>query len=193
MGDPYFDRQEAEGAGGIRLCVLLRRTSCFALINDGIAVTVVSPRMGSDGWPFANVDSFPGADEDPLNGASHVKDIYYKVQPNYDGRFTVPILWDKQKQTIVNNESSEIIRMFNTEFNYLLPKDKAELDLYPEAHRKEIDEINDWVYDTVNSTSTVLLFGPVPNKALFRRRIQVRFCYNPASVRSGSSPSFQLS
>ena len=67
--------------------------------------------------------------------------------------FTVPVLWDKKNSTIVNNESSEIIRMFNTEFNHLIPKEKAELDLYPEAHRAEIDEINTWVYDTVNSTS----------------------------------------
>ena len=66
-------------------------------------------------------------------------------------RFTVPVLWDKQKKTIVNNESSEIIRMFNTEFNDQLPADKAKIDLYPQHLRKEIDEINDWVYDTVNS------------------------------------------
>lgn len=109
--------------------------------------------MGADGWPFANVDAFPGAEEDPLNGARHVKDLYLQVQPAYDGRFTVPVLWDKTRGTIVNNESSEIIRMFNTAFNHLLPKEKAELDLYPEAHRAEIDEINDWVYDTVNSAS----------------------------------------
>ena len=66
-------------------------------------------------------------------------------------RFTVPVLWDKQKKTIVNNESSEIIRMFNTAFNDQLPADKAKLDLYPEPLRKEIDELNEWVYDTVNS------------------------------------------
>lgn len=115
------------------------------------AVTVVSPRMGTDGWPFADVDPFPAADTDPLNNAKHVKDLYFKVEPNFEGRFTVPVLWDKKKQTIVNNESSEIIRMFNTEFNHLLTKEKAELDLYPETLRKEIDGVNDWVYDTVNS------------------------------------------
>lgn len=66
-------------------------------------------------------------------------------------RFTVPLLWDKKKSTIVNNESSEIIRMFNSAFNHLLPADKAALDLYPEPLRSEIDELNDWVYNTVNS------------------------------------------
>ena len=63
----------------------------------------------------------------------------------------MPVLWDKKTKSIVNNESSEIIRIFNTAFNHLLPKDKAELDLYPESLRPEIDELNAWVYDTVNS------------------------------------------
>ncbi|THH00104.1 hypothetical protein EW026_g2368 [Hermanssonia centrifuga] len=120
-------------------------------LEDFIGVSVVSPHMGSDGWPFASVDPFPAADVDPLHDSNHVKDLYFKVQPDYSGRFTVPVLWDKKQSTIVNNESSEIIRMFNTAFNHLLPKDKAEIDIYPEAHRAEIDEINDWVYDTVNN------------------------------------------
>ena len=66
-------------------------------------------------------------------------------------RFTVPVLWDKHNETIVNNESSEIIRMLNTAFNDQLPKDKATLDPYPASLREEIDEINEWVYNTVNS------------------------------------------
>ena len=66
------------------------------------------------------------------------------------------MLWDKEEETIVNNESSEIIRMFNTAFNDQLPAEKAALDLYPEALRREIDEVNEWVYDTVNSASCLL-------------------------------------
>lgn len=73
-------------------------------------------------------------------------------------RFTVPVLWDKKKETIVNNESSEIIRMFNTAFNHLLPKDKAELDFYPKLLQAEIDEINEWVYETVNSKHEHILY-----------------------------------
>jgi glutathionyl-hydroquinone reductase len=72
-------------------------------------------------------------------------------------RFSVPVLWDKKKQTIVNNESSEIIRMFNTAFNDLIPRDKAAVDIYPAAHRAEIDSLNEWVYDTVNSESGIPL------------------------------------
>ncbi|KZT69209.1 glutathione S-transferase [Daedalea quercina L-15889] len=120
-------------------------------LEDFIDVSVVSPHMGQHGWPFASADAFPGTDDDPLYGAQHIKDLYLRVAPDYDGRFTVPVLWDKHTHTIVNNESSEIIRMFNAAFNHLLPADKAQLDYYPEHVRKEIDDVNDWVYDTVNN------------------------------------------
>lgn len=80
----------------------------------------------------------------------------------YSHRFTVPVLWDKKKHTIVNNESSEIIRIFNTAFNDIIPKDKAAVDIYPEVHRTEIDSINEWVYDSVNSQYLVLVFGELP-------------------------------
>jgi len=120
-------------------------------LEDFIDVSVVSPHMGGDGWPFANVDDFPGATVDPLYNASHIKDLYLRVNPEYDGRFTVPVLWDKQTHAIVNNESSEIIRIFNSAFNHLLPEEKAKLDYYPQELWKEIDGVNDWVYDTVNN------------------------------------------
>lgn len=71
----------------------------------------------------------------------------------------MPLLYDKKQRAIVNNESSDIIRMFNTAFNKFLPQEKAELDLYPEPLRKEIDEINEWVYDTVNSKRDTARFA----------------------------------
>ncbi|TFY68102.1 hypothetical protein EVJ58_g1203 [Rhodofomes roseus] len=120
-------------------------------LEEFIDVSVVSPHMGEHGWPFASADAFPGTDADPLHGAQHVKDLYLRAAPDYEGRFTVPILWDKKQDTIVNNESSEIIREFNSAFNHLLPEEKAKLDFYPEHLRKEIDEVNDWVYNTVNN------------------------------------------
>jgi len=120
-------------------------------LEELIPFTVVSPRMGSNGWPFANVDPFPAAGVDPVNHSEHVKDLYLKANPDYDGRFTVPVLWDKKLGTIVNNESSEIIRVFNTAFNDFVPKENAAIDIYPEPHRKEIDEINSWVYDDINN------------------------------------------
>ena len=127
------------------------RSSCDHRVLTTLAFTVVSPCMGTDGWPFASVDQFPGADVDPLYQSKHMKDLYLRADPNFHGRFTVPVLWDKKQHTIVNNESSEIIRMFNSEFNGLISEDKAKLDLYPEELRKEIDEMNSWVYDKINS------------------------------------------
>jgi len=117
-------------------------------LEEFIGVTVVSPHMGQHGWPFASADSFPGAEKDPHNNAQHIKDIYLKIDPEMTARFTVPILWDTKEKTIVNNESSEIIRMFNSEFGELAGN---AIDLYPAEDRKEIDEINDWVYNTVNN------------------------------------------
>ena len=104
-----------------------------------VAFTVVSPRMGEHGWPFANVDPFPAAGVDPVNHAEHIKDLYLKADPDFSGRFTVPVLWDKKLQTIVNNESSEIIRIFNSAFNELIgDEEKRSVDIYPEALRREI-------------------------------------------------------
>jgi len=120
-------------------------------LEDVIPITIVSPRLGADGWPFASADPFPGAEVDPLYQSRHVKDLYHRADPNYSGRFTVPVLWDKKRLTIVNNESSEIIRMLNSEFNALVPEEKAKLDFYPAELRKEIDEVNEWVYDRINS------------------------------------------
>lgn len=96
--------------------------------------------------------SFPAATEDHLFGSHHLSDVYYKAEPNYDARFTVPTLWDKKENTIVSNESSEIIRDLNTGFNSILPDgEQKDLDLYPENLRKEIDEINEWVYNDINN------------------------------------------
>ncbi|KAK7435223.1 S-glutathionyl-(chloro)hydroquinone reductase [Stygiomarasmius scandens] len=121
-------------------------------LEDFISVSVASPRKDDDGWPFATVDGdFPGTEADPLYNYGHTKDLYIRADPNFSGRYTVPILWDKKLHTIVNNESSEIIRIFNSAFNDLLPSEYAKVDLYPEHLRKEIDEINDWVYTDINN------------------------------------------
>lgn len=107
-------------------------------------------------------------------------------------RFTVPVLWDKKTHTIVNNESSEIIRMFNTAFNGLLPPDKASIDIYPEQHRGEIDAINEWVYDTVNSTHVLgrlCSSCDLISMPLTRWRVQVWVRGNAGSIREGGVPT----
>ena len=82
---------------------------------------------------------------------SHLRDIYFKVDPEYKGRFTVPTLYDKKTGRIVNNESSEIIRMFYTEFDDILPEEFRNVDLLPEVIRQEIEDMNGWVYDDINN------------------------------------------
>lgn len=112
--------------------------------------------MGPKGWEFDG--AFEGAlTEDPLHpGVKYLRELYEKIDPHFNGRVTVPVLWDKKTETIVNNESSEIIRMFYSEFDELLPEQYREINrpgggFYPENLRSQIDEINGWVYDTVNN------------------------------------------
>ncbi len=112
-----------------------------------IDISVVDPHMGDDGWFFA--DDTDGT-RDPINGARFLREIYTKADPSYTGRVTVPILWDKKEGTIVSNESSEILRMFNRAFNGLEGVDAA-LDLYPEDLRVEIDTINEGIYTDINN------------------------------------------
>lgn len=92
----------------------------------------------------------PGATGDRVNGAKYLKEIYLKADPSFSGPFSVPVLWDKKTQTIVNNESSEVIRMMNSEFNGLATKNKG-LDLYPAHLRDKIDELNGWIYNSINN------------------------------------------
>ena len=114
-------------------------------LEDVISFDVVDYSMGEKGWRF-NPD-VPGATSDSLNGFSHLRELYFMVEPDYTGRFTVPVLYDKVKKVIVNNESSEILRMFNSEFNdFCKLPEQAAIDLYPEPLRAEVDALNEWMY-----------------------------------------------
>ncbi|KAL0563926.1 S-glutathionyl-(chloro)hydroquinone reductase [Marasmius crinis-equi] len=120
----------------------------FCLIAQALqAVTICTSRMDTKGWRFDDTDpAFPGAQLEPFYGFGHIRDLYLKVEPNFDGRSTVPVLWDKKLETIVSNESSEILRILNTAFNDIIPE-----NLYPEALREEIDALNEWVYSDINN------------------------------------------
>ncbi|HKK96796.1 MAG TPA: glutathione S-transferase family protein, partial [Marivita sp.] len=115
-------------------------------LTDHISVSVVHPDMLGDGWTFD--DDFPGATGDTLYGLPFARDIYLKADPNVSGRVTVPILWDKERETIVSNESSEIIRMFNSAFDGITGNTD---DYWPEHMRDDIEDVNARVYDTVNN------------------------------------------
>jgi len=110
------------------------------------------------GWRFPTLEDKDAEGEnvipDPVPGHekyTHLRDVYLSVDPSYSGRFTVPVLFDKKSQTIVNNESSEILRMLNTVFNAHLPDEFASVDLYPENLRKDIDDAGEWTYDKINN------------------------------------------
>lgn len=113
-------------------------------LEGAISISVVDPEMGDDGWVFSNA---PGCVPDTVNGARYLHEIYTLAKPDYTGRVTVPVLWDRRRQTIVNNESSEIIRMLNSELDELADDS---VDLYPAPLRDEIDELNELVYENIN-------------------------------------------
>lgn len=133
-------------------CPWAHRTLIFRKLKkleDLISVSVVDPLMLENGWEFKpESERTPGATEDHLFGSSMLWQVYTRANPKYSGRVTVPVLWDKQRGTIVSNESAEIIRMFNSAFNDLTG---SKADYYPEALRAEIDALNDVIYDTVNN------------------------------------------
>jgi putative glutathione S-transferase len=114
-------------------------------LEEMISVSVVNWYMGDDGWSFDDGD---GVVADPVFGARHLRDVYAAAMADYTGRVTVPVLLDKQTRKIVSNESSEIIRMFNSSFDGVGAKPG---DYYPDALRAEIDAVNERVYDTFNN------------------------------------------
>lgn len=129
-------------------CPWAHRTLIFRAIKgleQAISVSVVNPFMGNEGWTF---DAGEGVVADSVNHTDHVHQLYTLTQPDYTGRVTIPILWDKQNKVIVNNESSEIIRMLNSAFDSV---GAQKGDYYPESLRTQIDEINDFVYPRVNN------------------------------------------
>ncbi|MFW5824550.1 MAG: glutathione S-transferase family protein [Marinobacter sp.] len=131
-------------------CPWAHRTLIFRKLKgleNHISVSVVHPDMLENGWEFR-----PDSDQhrDAINGARYLHEVYTRAAPDYTGRVTVPTLWDKKRETIVSNESAEIIRMFNCAFDGLEGV-RRDLDFYPEHLREEVDRVNDRVYHTVNN------------------------------------------
>lgn len=115
-------------------------------LEDMISVSVVHPLMHEHGWTFNEGD---GVIPDPIFNADYMHQIYTKAKSDYTGRVTVPVLWDKKNNTIVSNESSEIIRMFNSAFDDVGAN--KEVNFLPEDLRSEIDELNDYIYPNINN------------------------------------------
>lgn len=114
-------------------------------LEDVVSVSVVEPVLTDQGWRFGD---YPGAGRDEVNGATYLHELYTRADPEICGRATVPVLWDKKRKTIVNNESAEIVRMFNSGFAGLAGDG---VDLYPQALRTAIDALNDRIYPALNN------------------------------------------
>lgn len=151
-----------------------------------ISVSVVHWQMGDGGWRFPNADEVTEMESgsaspleygsaDPFFGAERIADVYHRADPDYNARYTVPVLWDKKTGTIVNNELSEILRMLNTEFNDLILPEHAAVDLYPEQARAQIDELNGWIYDNINNGVYKAGFATV--EQVYRKECENLFAY----------------
>lgn len=156
-------------------CPWAHRTLIFRKLKgleDVISLSVVHPDMGDAGWQFASAggEPFLGVDDDTVNGFDYLHQAYTLAQADYTGIVTVPVLWDKQRQTIVNNESSEIIRMLNSAFDGC---GASGPDYYPEALRGAIDEVNAFVYDNINDG--VYRTGFAASQAAYERAFQRLF------------------
>jgi putative glutathione S-transferase len=114
-------------------------------LEDVISMSVVDPRMGEQGWSFGG---YPGSDRDAVHAARLLGEVYLKAQPDYTGRVTVPVLWDLQKGTIVNNESRELMRMLGSEFDAL---GDASVQLAPPSLRERVEATLDAIYEPINN------------------------------------------
>jgi putative glutathione S-transferase len=115
-------------------------------LEDHVSLSAVDWFMGDEGWTFEGDD--PDMIPDTVNGATYLREVYKLADDNYTGRVTVPILWDKERSTIVNNESPEIMRMFDVEFDALAEND---VDLYPAGYQDQIDETIEAIYTPINN------------------------------------------
>ncbi len=148
-----------------RACPWCHRTMIARVakrLENIISISYVEPFVFDHGWTFSQPD--------PLTGVRYIHELYTQADPLYTGRATVPVLWDKETHTIVNNESSDIIRMLNKEFDELT---NELTDFYPEAYASEIDEINERVYETVNNG--VYRAGFATSQSAYETAVQLLF------------------
>ena len=179
----FRDRITSDGSSGYRAeagryhlyvslaCPWAHRTMIFRRLKgleQALSVSIVDPFMGSDGWTFSAREA---CIPDSVNGATYLREIYLLARPDYSGRATVPVLWDTKTRIIVNNESSEIIRMLNREFDEFATRTLP--DMYPEDLRAEIDRWNELVYRTVNNGVYRAGFATVQEK--YENAVQALF------------------
>jgi putative glutathione S-transferase len=144
-------------------------------LTDIIDISIVKPYpkgdlTGKPGWKFPTADDpYEGATDDQLFGSKYLNEVYFREKKDYEGRYSVPALWDKKTNQMVNNESLELLRNFNTGWNSILPDEYKKIDLYPEHLRKEIDEIGKWMQDDINTG--VYKAGFAPDQATYDKNV----------------------
>ena len=138
-------------------------------LEDAITMSVVDPIRDERGWAFRDV---PGAEPDPVNGFSFLREAYEATEPSWSAHVSVPVLWDRQENRIVNQESADVAVMLNEAWDEWAAND---VDLYPEPLRDEIDELNAWIYATVNN-------------GVYR----AGFAYAPVPLRGGGRPAVRV-
>ncbi|WP_205015410.1 glutathione S-transferase family protein [Streptococcus porcinus] len=136
-------------------------------LEDHISLSIVNPYMLEHGWTF---DDYPGVIFDPEFGSTYLYELYLKADPHYSGRVTVPVLWDKKTKTIVNNESEDIIRIFNHAFDDITGNRD---DYYPEDLQDKINEVNDFVYRNINNG--VYKVGFATKQEVYDKEVQKLF------------------
>ena len=163
IASAFRDRITADGSSGFKAeagryhlyvgyhCPWAHRTILYRALKglqDAISISYCLPFFRENGWTFGERPEYPDCTPDQVNGFDYMYEAYTAADPHYTGKVTIPVLWDKQTRRIVNNESSEIIRMLNTEFIGVAGNSE---DFYPEPLRAEIDALNDQIYATVNN------------------------------------------
>lgn len=157
----FRNRITADGSSGFKAesdryhlyiswaCPWAHRTAIMRTLKgleNAISLSVVGAVIDQNSWEFSETE--PGSIADNVNGKKYLWEVYLKADSNYSGRVTVPVLWDKEKETIVNNESREIIRMFDTEFNAFV---KSNANLFPDDLREKVEETIDAIYQPINN------------------------------------------
>ena len=163
IASSFRDRVTADGSSGFPAeigryhlyvgyhCPWAHRTIMFRALKDledAITISYCLPYFRENGWTYEQRPEAPDCTLDQINGFHYLHQAYSKADPHYTGKVTIPVLWDKMTNRIVNNESSEIIRMLNSAFVGVAGNDK---EFYPAALRPQIDEINDYVYANINN------------------------------------------
>jgi putative glutathione S-transferase len=140
-------------------------------LEEVVSMDILGYKKGKEGWRFS--PELPDCTPDTVNGCHFLREVYLKVDKDYEGSFSVPVLWDKTNKTIVNNESGELIRIFGSAFNEFISPEQASIDFYPPHLRSKIDELNGWIFKEINVK--VYHVGNATTQEVYDKEVRVLF------------------